>query len=341
MLKTKHTFLVLLAGIAFIIAGCDSGGGNENTGTVTGRITAADGKTAITGATVGLAASSKSKSDDGSVPLQKVRRTKTTVDPNGPSTTTNENGEYTLSGVPAGKQTLAAKKGAFESTFSVDVTANETVQSDENQSQVQPSKDLAVVLGSYDSIEEIVIDLGYESYLDTLNAGQLSKSSTLENYSIVFINCGSGGSATLPDDRVSALRDYINNGGTLYVSDLEQDYAEEIFPGTASFKNNTSTQTVAANISSNDLQKFVGKSSVDIKYDFSSWERVVSTSDTTSYPTPETLLSGQPKELNSGTEPLAITYDTGPGRFVYTTFHNEAGATSDQRVVLKYYVFLP
>jgi hypothetical protein len=351
-----RTPVFVLAFAALFFVACDSGGGggsNTDTGTVTGRITAADGTTPISGATVGLASSSSSnsaaKSADDPVPLNKVRDMSKTVDTNGPTTTTNANGEYTLNDVPSGNQTLAAKKGAFEVTFSVDVETNETVESDDNETRVQPAKKLGVVLGSYDSIEEIIAGsdedpeddgLGYGGSLDTLQTSDLSNSSILDNYGIIFVNCGAGASF-LPDDRVTALRNYIDNGGTLYVSDLEQDYAEEIYPGTAAFNSNTGTQTVRAGIETNDLEQFVGKDSVDIAYDLAAWERVTSVSDTTSYPTPEPLLSGQPDELSSGSEPLAITYDADPGRLVYTTFHNEAGATADQRVVLKYYVFLP
>lgn len=311
-----------------------------DTGTVTGKITAADGETAIPGATVGLAAENTGANlTSKTTSLREVRKTSHVIDPDGPTTTTDENGEYTLENVPSGEQTLGAKKGVFETTFSVNVEAGETVMSEDSSTTVQPSKPLGVVLGNYDSIEAIVDSLGYASNLDTLQTSDLADASTLNNYSIVFINCGSGGPYS--DERVDAMRTYMSNGGTLYLSDLEQDYAEALFPGTVSFNNQTSTQQIKAEIESNDLRTFVGKDSVEIAYDLPSWERVVSISDTTSYPTPRVLLNGQPQELDSGSEPLAITYNTDPGRLVYTTFHNEAGATADQRAVLKYYVFLP
>ena len=40
-------------------------------------------------------------------------------------------------------------------------------------------------------------------------------------------------------------------------------------------------------------------------------------------------------------QPLAFIVPHGTGRLVFTTFHNEAGATPDQIAVLRHFIYLP
>lgn len=64
---------------------------------------------------------------------------------------------------------------------------------------------------------------------------------SLGDYDIAFTNCGSGcesgGFTPVIDDllfpvsQVSAIQDYVNNGGALYVTDLSYDFIEQAFPG--------------------------------------------------------------------------------------------------------------
>lgn len=50
---------------------------------------------------------------------------------------------------------------------------------------------------------------------------------------------------------------------------------------------------------------------------------------------------GGANEAETGTVQGQVTADVGNGRLIYTTFHNETGATADQEVVLRYFIYLP
>lgn len=331
---------VFLLAAALVVSGCDGGGSNEEeTGTVEGQITAADGTTPIPGATVGLASSSSSntsaKSKASARPLNTVLSLDATIQTDGPTTTTDSEGYFSLDDVPAGKQELTAKRGVFEVTFEVDVEPGTTTETE--TAELESTKKLGVVPGFYDSIEEILVDLGNE--VDTLSVDDLSDASTLSEYSFVFINCGSG--SDYPDERIDALKEYMENGGTVYASDQEEAYAKALFSDDISFSRNASSQEIEATIVSDDLEQFVGKSEVDIQYDLGSWARIVDLSEDIADTPGAVLLEGQPEEVEEGTEPLAIKLDVGEGRLVHTTFHNEAGVTEDQEVVLRYFIYLP
>ena len=328
----KILILLLIASFAllFTSACSDDDNDTEVTGNVTGVITAPNGTTAVPGATVGLA----SPASDGARmfrPLDSILDATAVIDPDGPTTVTNANGEFTLEGVPVGEQMLAAKAGVFEITFSVEVSEGETT--DSGTSAVQATRKLGYVNGSFDSMEDIVEDLGAE--IERIDRTDLDDIALLTEYDMIFVNCGASAYSSA---RAEALTDYVMSGGTLYVSDLEYRLVEEIFPGEISFGNGGS-QTVQALIEDELLQQYVQDTSLEITYNLGGWRRV---SDLELTSNTRELLTGSVQEIEDDEmEPLAFTFRLGNGRVVYTTFHNTASASEDQRQVLSYYVLFP
>lgn len=334
-METIRKPVVIIA--AFILVGlltfgCSSEEESAITGTVTGVITAANGVTPVPGATVGLA----SPLANGKIAGFEKRKLETIldqgfiIDPDGPTTTTDGQGRFTLEGVPTGTVTLGAKAGAFEAMFTVEVSENEIV--DSGSVGVDAIRKLGHVTGSFDSIQNIVASLGSET--ERILAANLSNPELLAEYDIIFMNCGSG---TYNEERAQVLRQYVEAGGTLYVSDLDYRYVEAIFPGDVEFGSGGS-QTIEAQIQSQLLQQYVQSSTLDITYNLGGWIRVTGVSGGGSS---DVLLRGQPNEIESGTEPLAFTFTRGNGRVIFTTFHNSASASEDQIQVLSYYIFLP
>ena len=302
--------------VCLTVAGCGNGGTmgpSGPSGQVTGRVTAADGRTGIGGATVALASASTG----------------------GPTTTTDMTGAYTLSAVPTGAQNLRARKGNFQATFAVTVRANEVVTAP-SAPLVAVGK-LAFVPGSFDSIESIVRDqLG--NPMDSLSASQLGFASTLSSYRMIFLNCGLDIVPAFTPATITALRNWVEGGGTLYTSDFAVEYAKAMLPNDIQqTEQDTRTQTIAASVVDSGLQAFLGKSTVQIRYDLPAWQGLRQISSR-----PRVLLRGS--YTNGGTvvadRPLAIVINQGAGKVVYTTFHNEAGATADQIAVLRYYVYI-
>lgn len=326
----QTTCMFLLVGLV-LLSGCDGGGGDEETGSVSGRVTAADGITPIPGATVRLLEDGEDlrRTPDARSSTLLSKSNADLLQAAGPETTTDANGEYTLSGVPIGPQTLVAIRGAFRAVFDVEVEAGGTTNAP--SVPLESVEKLAYVPGRYDSIERIVRDLGNE--IEAIGSADLRDPNQLDAYSIVFINCGA---FVTPDAQtVQALRGFVEAGGTLYVSDLDAPVVKALFPEEIDFEGDGEEQALEARIISEDLEAFAGKSTVDIVYDLLGWQRIVSVSENA-----EVLLRGTPNEAEDE-EPLAVRFDAGEGRVVYTSFHNEAGVTEDQVVVLRYFVYLP
>lgn len=118
--------------------------------------------------------------------------------------------------------------------------------------------EIAVVTGAYDEIENVLAKLGYgytDEYgqldrsrdydfdlVDGTGFGNssdtvmsvselLSDSDNLDDYDIVFINCGTSYESLMTDPDIMAnLQEYVEDGGKLYVTDLSYDYIEQAFP---------------------------------------------------------------------------------------------------------------
>lgn len=133
------------------------------------------------------------------------------------------------------------------------------------------------------------------------------------------------------------LRDYVNQGGSLYVSDWAQEVVREMFPGDLGGERIGDDQTIFGRVTDQGLRTFVWKDSVEIRYDLGSWE----TLDTLSS-RPTVLLRGNYRAggLMQTNKALAILISHGSGRVVYTTFHNEANVTRDAVKVLTYFLHI-
>ena len=308
--------LALVAGVIFLAAcgGGDGGGPTESgLGSIVGRIVAADGSTPIPGAVVQLS----------SRPA------------NGPVDTTDANGDYQLSNVPSGQQELVATRGLFEVEFMVTVRANESTTA--AAAELQPTGKLAYVPGLYDQIEAIVRD-SLEYPMTELDGSQLGTASVLSQYRMIFVNCGADYAAILDDEAaLGRLRTWVSNGGVLYASDLALDLVQAMYPEHILSMIYGDPQDVTATVTSDALQRFIGKSTVSLRYDLPGW----ATPDELSA-TPQVLLRGSFVEFETTytNKPLAVAIPQGTGKVIFTSFHNEAGVTADQLAVLRYFVFV-
>jgi len=120
---------------------------------------------------------------------------------------------------------------------------------------------MAVVTGTYDEIENVLAKLGFGEvdeygFLDMLqpfdftlidgndSLGEdyedfddfISDIENLNDYDIIFINCGNSNEDRLSDpDVVARLQQYVEEGGKLYVTDWSYDFLENPFPSFLNF----------------------------------------------------------------------------------------------------------
>jgi hypothetical protein len=239
-------------------------------------------------------------------------------------------GNFVHTKVPTGSVTLEGKKGNFTAVLNAVVTDGGTVSV--GSKVLQPKNKMAVVLGSFDSIEEIINDLGYP--IDTLEVEDLNNPEKLNinKYSALFVNCGS----YEPDTLDNVLK-FVRDGGLMYASDWAQSYVQTMFPGKFSVSYSGDSQEVTATIIDPVLKKNLGKETIHIVYDLGAWGEITEV-DLTKF---TEIVRGSYNSYEGVKEnrPLAVYCKEGAGVVVATTFHNEANATEDMVQILEEFIF--
>ncbi|NVO02984.1 MAG: carboxypeptidase regulatory-like domain-containing protein [Bacteroidetes bacterium] len=283
MKKSILIFSLLIASLSFFVVSCkkDKPTTEDPTttipmGTVTGKVTAANGTTAIPNANI-------------------------FVDSGGEIyfTQSNREGVFSLS-APAGTQVLNVQSGSgriFRAQYSVVIPENGTVQVPANTLLLTQSVNLAYITGLYDDIQSIIIDsLGYTA--TPITVADLSNLTLMQTFGAIFLNCGKSG--LMDAQKYQNLKDYVDGGGCLYAS----DWAVEYLTGDGNMKTSGhklsghaktscatgmiggfiedstlctskiglfttlyNTQVIAP-----DLQGFLGKTNVDVAYDLDGWD---------------------------------------------------------------------
>ncbi len=229
---------------------------------------------------------------------------------------------------------------------------------------------LAVTPAGYDDMKSVLEKLGVAP--EELTFDQMTTAAALEKYDAIYINCA--GEAESPsDEMVSAIKEYVKNGGVIYASDFAAGVVEKAFPGKINFNGGSvssahigSTGDVAAKVVDSGLASVLGQTSVTIKYDLGAWvvvdspgagTRVLMTGDvpTTGYDASayqnldysdseklkeamEKIQSGSTTTSNTiKDKPLVLTFSEGKGEVLYTTFHNEAQLTKEVEAIINWF----
>ena len=264
-------------------------------------------------------------------------------------TITDQNGEFSLEGVPFGTYTLHVEKGSFEATETIII--DQAHQSLDNGLCLDPqSAKIAVVSGTYDEIEEILESLTipydeYDSFSESSYLSLLRNPQLLNSYDIVFFNCGFGTQAQWEPYQAEIaenLQLFVAHGGSMYASDWAYPIFESTFPDAVDFLDddqdtfdvhNGISGTYTATVEDPILQYIVG-SSTSITFDNSSWAVMEESNG-------HVLLSGD-VETWSGTMyniPLAVRYSHGFGQALFTSFHNDAQITATMEAILTEFIY--
>lgn len=153
--------------------------------------------------------------------------------------------------------------------------------------------------------------------------------SKLRQYDLVFINCmsdstqaSSPGVFLNPTKNAPALREFVNQGGVLYVSDYALDNISEAFPGKMRFgrKGEGRSGDAIATVLDADLKELVG-ATVPINFN-------------TIYAPVASVGSECRVHLAKGTEPLLVSFQHGEGHVIYTSFHNGVQLSDKETTLL-------
>jgi len=163
-------------------------------------------------------------------------------------TRANANGQYALGNLPEGTVTITLEIGSFSRDFSVDIRGGETTDLDTTGADYCLSRDaakIAVITGSFDHIEGILDDMGFEYDLFCGDAPSNAGARTLfgdwdrlTQYDVVFINCGSVLPLTHTSGRsiVENLQRFVSEGGSVYISDLAASVITQAWPNSVRFR---------------------------------------------------------------------------------------------------------
>jgi len=138
---------------------------------------------------------------------------------------------------------------------------------------------------------------------------------------LLFVNCG-----TKDGVDPASLRRFVDAGGCLYASDLTSGLIDRAFPGMFRFSGSGQAGTVAARVVDAELREVVGEQT-KIHFDLGGWsvldgcegETLVEAADSTDY-------AGRP---------IMVEVGCGEGVVFYTSFHNRAQVSAQERALLQ------
>lgn len=285
MRRTLYALIAVFFAASLLITGsCNKDNSNQNTsqiptGIITGKVVAQNGTTPI--------------------PMASVF-----VDYNGEIyiTFTDIEGNFSLE-APAGVVPLYIESGKgniFRSMITATIEKDKTTSIPNGTLKLQQTSALAYIKGSYDNIEDIIINqLGYAA--DELTIADLDNFNKLNNYAGLFLNCGK--SEALNAAKYANLLAFVNGGGSIYASDYAVEYltGDGYNKGAQSHEAHPVAKTTCvgelggfiedsllctdkiapmttihgALILPTDVQDYMGVTTLDIEYDLGGWEQIL------------------------------------------------------------------
>jgi hypothetical protein len=296
------------------------------------------------------------------------------------TTTTDVDGFYRLSGIPAGEVTLSIRKGSFATSATIRVPAGGTLDLTSGDQKIclsRSSARIAVLTGAFDRVERILDQLGlaYTTYsgIDSTvptGLGLLTDPAELARYDLLLVNCGVNYWSTIHNNPlrwqqiVANLQEFVRSGGSLYASDWAFKAIEDPFPSfidfngidseAANVNSGFAPQTVTAEVLDVGLRHFLGAETLSISFPnqypnamSNNWALMVGVG-------PETtaLLEADVHQCLR----IDSCYDEGPlhakapllvwfrpyrsGRVLFTSFHYETVSSETVLALLRYLIFL-
>ena len=215
---------------------------------------------------------------------------------------------------------------------------------------------VAVVLGDYDNVGGLLneLEIPFDSYGHSNYMNLLTNPDLLAEYDIIFFNCG------MPNDWVASrgivssnLRDYVEDGGSIYASDWAHGIVEATFPYAIDFHGDDdivnpeefgyethnhpyvgSSQNVLADVLDPTMAGAIGNSQASLYYDLDAWVLPQSAGPSSSVMLQGSVYSYTDRVRLIDQAPLALKFSEG-GSVIFTSFHNEHQMTQDMEKALK------
>lgn len=271
--------------------------------------------------------------------------------------TTDDGGRFRLDGVPTGDQIVHIERGSFTATIPVVVTSDGVVVIPEEECAIGTDLKIAVVDGYWDDVYSVLINVGIDaSIIDRYSVGWaatlVGDYALLASYDIVLVNCGAQESAFLGDPVFAAnVAQYVEAGGSLYVSDEAYDVVERAFPSTIEFfgddlvassaERGEMTGVQPATIVDAALASSMLQTTIELHYPYGAWAVMQGVApDVRIYIRGDANVRNIAGSLETiGDVPHTVGFSAGQGKVIYTSFHQEPGLNLDAQRVLQLLVF--
>lgn len=138
---------------------------------------------------------------------------------------------------------------------------------------------------------------------------------------LLFVNCGTR-DALDP----ASLHRFVYAGGCLYASDLISGLIMQAFPGMFRFGGSGQAGMVAANVVDDEVRQVTGDRTT-INFDMGSWSVLEGCQG-------ETLVEAAKGTSYAG-RPLMVEVECGSGAVFYTSFHNRAQVSEQEKLLLQ------
>ena len=157
------------------------------------------------------------------------------------------------------------------------------------------------------------------------------------------------GAPPISDTIMQNLRDYVYEGGNVYASDWSYDVVEQGWPERVDFVGEDLTpdgaqmgeyDLVNAAISDASMAEWLDQDYIEIEYDLPVWAPVETVSDSVSVHLLGNIAYRQGQATYSVTNsPLLVSFSSGEGKVVYSSFRVARNASSDVLEVLQYMMY--
>ena len=294
------------------------------------------------------------------------------------TTRSSADGTFYFPQVPCGQHLVYIEAGQFRRDYIVNIQSGgltDITAAGQKQCFKANQAKIAIFWGQWDRLQMLIQQLGFDftyynfefdffndTHPDDIEALQVLRDPVqLGQYDIIFFNCGSAALKWVNGypEITTNLRDFVNDGGSLFASDLAWAYLEAPFPNAVDYYGTTDLpsqsldpdgpqrvmahQSVAATVEDPDMAEYLGTSTFTAEFGSGPLIGVdAGGSNTTVHVRglvkieDESLqgfhIEGQPLVLSSQPQP-------GAGRIIYTSFHNDEQADTLIQNLLYYLVF--
>lgn len=273
-------------------------------------------------------------------------------------TYSDPDGYFVLSKLPeASTVTVYMQKGTWQTSVEAFIEEGKLTTLPTPPCLDPLSVNAAVVTGEYDSFSTILEELGIANYslVDGNEAESvvsfLDDQELLLGFDVICLNGGMLEDEPLRDETALAnLAAYVQAGGTLFATDWAYDWVERAFPGAVDFLGDDAQVDAAqlggaalvdGRVVDQSMAAYVGSDSVGIRYDLAYWPVIEG-----AVPQVVIHVSGDVQYYDAADSlqtmsaaPLLISFSSGYGTVIYSTFRGEANLSDDTTRILQYMLY--